>query len=281
MEQYKELNVSCPVCQTEKNIKVPEAIFSQKKFGTFKIQVPMGAVCEHTFIVFVDTKGIIRGYEKIDIMMAAPPTISKEDKEKGRFNLMRFIDLFGLYGVFNLIHAKIFNYPTYILKSDGFEQYEEIINKIGDRIIPEKYRGTANVQFLDISDYNKLKIKEKDALIMDSQKNILQTPWEEKLKFEEQIIKKALEIFDENEQMILIEQDIARLIKEAELSAEIVKELKEIYEDDLINELSKRLMMPKINHYRLMLIKEFIKRRIDPKLAAKIKNKVEEFLGLI
>ncbi|MHA1337298.1 MAG: hypothetical protein ACTSPW_16420 [Promethearchaeota archaeon] len=57
--------------------------------------------------------------------------------------------------------------------------------------------------------------------------------------------------------------------------------MKEIYEDDLISELSKRLMMPKINHYRLMLIKEFIKRRIDPKLAAKIKNKVEEFLGLI
>ncbi|MHA1147528.1 MAG: hypothetical protein ACTSR8_04730 [Promethearchaeota archaeon] len=283
MGEYKELNVACPVCQAEKSINVPEAIFGQKKFGTFKIQVPSQAVCDHTFIVFVDTKGIIRGYEKIDIMMATPTAVSKTKEESSRVTLKTFIDFFGLYGLFSLIHAKIFNYPAYVLKSDekGFENIGEIMNRIGDRLLPEKYRGTSDLQFLEPTEYGKIKVKEKDALIIDAQKNILQTPWEEKLKFEESIIKKALEIFDDEEQMIILEQEIAKLAKEAEVVNEILEPVKEMYEDNLTDELARKLMIPKIHHYRLTLIKEFIKRRFSEKTACKIKNKVEEFLGLI
>ena len=66
MVEYKQLSVNCPICEAGRDLNVPEAIFAQKKFGTIKIQVPPGAVCpEHQFIVFVDTKGIIRGYSKI------------------------------------------------------------------------------------------------------------------------------------------------------------------------------------------------------------------------
>ena len=281
MGEYKELDVICPVCNTEKSINVPEAIFGQKKFGTFKIQVPTGAVCEHTFIVFVDTKGIIRGYEKIDIMMAKPQEGGEPAEEEG-FTVKKFIDLFGLYGLFSLIHARIFDYPAYILKSNGGgKDLSDLINKIGERMLPDKYRGESGIKYLEKTNYDKIKVKEKDALILDDQNNILQTPWEEKLKFEESVIKKALEIFDENEQMIILEQDIAKLIKEAEQAAEILKNVKEIYEEDLIEELSKKMMIPKMNHYRLDLIKEFIKRRISAKLAKRIKNKVEEFLNLI
>ena len=69
-ESFKVLEVVCPTCEKVKNVKIPEAVFSQKKFGTIKIQIPINAVCpEHQFIVFVDTKGIIRGYEKIDILL--------------------------------------------------------------------------------------------------------------------------------------------------------------------------------------------------------------------
>jgi len=70
-EAFKVLEVVCPTCGKVKNISIPEAVFSQKKFGTVKIQIPINAVCpEHQFIVFVDTKGIIRGYEKIDVLMS-------------------------------------------------------------------------------------------------------------------------------------------------------------------------------------------------------------------
>ncbi len=281
MVEYKQLAVTCPFCQAGKNLNVPEAIFAQKKFGTIKIQVPPGAVCpNHQFIVFVDTKGIIRGYEKIDIHMSAP---TKEEVEEGRITIRTFIQMLGPEGLSSLIHAKTFAYPAYIQmgpRSEGVS--EELINQIGENILPEKYRGISKVYYVDQGeDLSKLKMKDKDSLLIDNQQYILKTPWEEKLKWEQGIINKALEIIDDGEQLIILQQDIARLAKEAEYVKKVLEGEKEIYEDDLIERISRDLMIPKINHYRVTLIKDFIRRRFDSKLPNKIKNKVEEFLGLL
>ena len=277
---YKSLEVTCRICQAIKSINVPEAVFAQKKFGTIKIQVPPGAICpDHQFIIFVDTKGIIRGYEKIDIHMAAPvESGAPSDKQ----TIRSFVRIFGLYGLFSLIHAKVFKYPAYLIVNSGEQKMpEELLNKIGDSIVPERYRGTSNIKYIEATDYSKIKLKEKDALLMDSQQNILQTPWEEKLKLEESIIKKALDIIDDNEQFIILQQEVAKIVREAEHIQGILEGVKEIYEDDLIDRISRELMIPKINHYRLILIKDFLRRRISPKVPLKIKNKVEEFLNLL
>ncbi len=284
MVNYKELNVVCPMCGLDKSITVPEAIFAQKKFGTIKIQVPMGAVCsEHQFIVFVDSKGIVRGYEKIDLHMAMP--FEQPGKEEaGILTLRVLIQMFGFYGLFSIIHAKIFKYQVYVLIDKDSALYSldvEVLNLLGDTILPEAYRGDAKITFIEETDINKFKVKDKKALIMDSHKSILQTPWEEKLKFEEEMIKNAVEIIDEDEQVIFLQQSIAKLVKEAEHSKSILENVHEIYEDELIERLCKDLMIAKIDHYRLTLIKYFIKQRFSPKLASKIKNKVEEFLDLL
>lgn len=276
---YKEIEVTCPTCSSVKVIKVPIRIFTQKKFGTIKIQVPQGGVCkEHQFIVFVDTKGIVRGYDQIDLLMK---TVAERGDERRRFSIKHFIDLYGLYGVFCLIHAKIFNYPVYIIRDKESEDFSSVINKIGDTLLPEAYRGTSNVSFFDETDYNKIKLNDKNAFLMDTHQHILQTPWEEKLKFEEEMIKKALDIFDEEEQVNLIQQNISKLVREAEYVKSVLEKLKEIYEEDLINRIARELMIPKPNYYRISLIKDFIKQRYSPKLAAKIKSKVKEFLNLL
>ncbi|MGB5912246.1 MAG: hypothetical protein WBH31_13715 [Promethearchaeia archaeon] len=276
---YKEIEVTCPTCSLAKVIKVPIRIFTQKKFGTIKIQVPQGGVCkEHQFIVFVDTKGIIRGYDRIDLLMK---TVAEREDERRRFSIKHFIDVYGLYGVFCLIHAKIFNYPAYIIRDKESEDFSYVINKIGDALLPEVYRGTSNVSFLDETDYNKIKINDKNAFLMDTHQHILLTPWEEKLKFEEEMIKKALDILDEEEQVMLIQQTISKLVIEAEYVKRVLEKEKEIYEEDLINRIARELMIPKPNLYRISLIKDFIKQRYSPKLAAKIKSKVEEFLNLL
>ncbi|MFX0070180.1 MAG: hypothetical protein ACFFAO_03730 [Candidatus Hermodarchaeota archaeon] len=278
---YKQLKVTCPICGIEKEINIPETVFGQKKFGTIKIQVPINAVCsEHQFIVFVDTKGAIRGYEKIDLQMALP-TEETEMEKMGILTLRKLIQIFGLYGVFCLIHAKIFNYPAYIIVIDASDDKSELMNVIGDNLLPEDYRGKGKVDYLLETDYNKVKLKEKEAFVIDSHQHILQTPWDEKLKFEEDLIKKAVEIIDEKEQLLLMQQGIAKLVKEAEFTREFLENIREIYEDDLMEKISKELMIPKISHYRLMLIKNFIKQHYSPKLASKIKNKVEEFLDLL
>ena len=101
-EGTRNINVECPICQATRNIQVPTAIFSQKKFGTVKIQVPPGAVCsEHQFIVFIDPKGQIRGYEKIDLMMGAPsPPETGREVEEGRITLRKLLQMYGTYGIF-------------------------------------------------------------------------------------------------------------------------------------------------------------------------------------
>lgn len=280
-DTFKSLEVACPVCGETRNINIPVGIFSQKKFGTIKIQVPVNAVCsKHQFIVFVDTKGIIRGYEKIDIQMGViTPTADREIQR--RLNLRNLIQIFGIYGIFSLIHAKIFNYPAYIMKGPDFEHDEEVLNSVGDMILPESLKGSKTIYLLDEQALNKLNIKDKDALIMDTHQHIFQTPWSVKMKFEEEVVKRALEIIDEQEQLKLLQQDIGRLINEANHTIYILQGVKDIYEDVLIEQLSKDLKIKPINNYRLNLIKEFIRRNISKTAASKIKSRVGEFLSII
>ena len=101
------------------------------------------------------------------------------------------------------------------------------------------------------------------------------------MKFEEGIVKRALEIIDEQEQLKLLQQDIGRLINEANHATYILQDIKEIYEDELIEQLSKNLKIKTISNYRLNLIKEYIRRSISKTLASKIKSRVGEFLSII
>jgi hypothetical protein len=280
LETFREVEVVCPTCGETKSINIPESLFSQKKFGTIKIQVPLNAVCpNHQFIVFLDTKGVVKGYEKIDIGMIVVP-VETEKEAAGILTLRKLIHLFGIYGVLSLMHAKIFNYPSYIIKDENFEPTIELLNLISNRILPEKYRGRNSIYLLEESDYSKIKLKEKDALLIDTlTQNILQTPWKEKLKFEEQIVKLALEIINEEEQLRLLQQRIAIFIKEAEKTRDILEKVNEIYEEDLIEQVSREALLPKMNQNRLILIKKFIKRQFSRKLASRIKSRVEEFLS--
>ncbi|MHA2281914.1 MAG: hypothetical protein ACXAC5_13810 [Promethearchaeota archaeon] len=148
-------------------------------------------------------------------------------------------------------------------------------------ILPENFGGSKTIHLLESPDISHLKIKDKDALIMDTQQHIFQTPWDTKLKFEEGIVKRALDILDDQEQLNLLQQDIARLINESKFVITILDHVKEIYEDELIGQLSKEFKIKKINNYRFSLIKEFIRRNISKKLVSKIKSRVAEFLSNI
>ena len=280
-ESSTVLEVVCPTCGGMKNLNIPSAILSHKKFGTVKIQVPLKAVCpEHQFLIFVDTKGTIRGYEKIDIQMVT--IASKDEKDvAGPINLRKLIQIFGIYGVLSLIHAKIFNYTIYIIKDEDFEHTEEDFNSIGDAILPDSFKDRKTIYFLNEDEIDSMKQKKRNSLVIDTNKYIYQTPWTTKLKFEEEIIKRALDIIDEKEQLELMQQDIAKFIDIVNCTVAILDKEKEIYEDDLVEKITKSLNIKKINNYRLNLIKEFIRQNISYKIVSKIKNKVEEFLSVL
>lgn len=259
----KNIEVKCPICQTIKNIDVPETVLSQKEFGTVKIQIPIGVVCQHQFLVFLDPKGIVRSYEKIDVHM----TVATEETPKeaaGILTLRKLIQIFGLYGVFSLIHSKLFNYPSYIIVEEDFEHSEDLLNLIGDRMLPERYQGEKTLRLLLKSAYNKIHLQiAKNALLIDTHQSSVQTPWDEKLRLEEAMVKKALEIIDEEEQLFIIQNEILKFITEAETVKKVLKKEEGISEKDLKKQLIRDLKIPKISNNRLKLIKEFIKRRIS------------------
>ena len=64
-QEFKIIEVSCPSCGINKNIKIPERLFTEKKYGFVKIQVPKDAVCsDHPFVVLISNKAQVIGYMK-------------------------------------------------------------------------------------------------------------------------------------------------------------------------------------------------------------------------
>jgi len=282
MEDAKrKIELTCPECQAKNTIEIPEKLFAQKQFGSIKIQVPPGAVCpDHQFIVFLDTKGLVRGYEKIDILMGAP--IEKGERKEiteGKLTLNQLINIFGLYGVFSLIHSKLFGFDAYIIRENASEEFENEINNFLNKITKNQYNNSKRIEFIDETDYNQITLKNKNALLIDGNNNIMQTPWEEKLTLEEDSVKKALEIINPEEKIVLIKQIINNFIKEVNYTLRILEDVKEIYDTDLIDLIQRDLKISKINKTRLNLIKNFIMRNISEELGNKIQNKVQEFLS--
>lgn len=271
---HKELEVACPFCKAVGKIKIPREIYSHKKWGTVKIQVPSGAICkEHQFIVLVDTKGIIRGSEIVEITTTRNGEI--KDLPQTKFTLGTLIEIFGLDCTHHMIHALIFNYPTYIVKSDSLTSTNQL-KMIFDEILLENFRlALPLVEVIEVSMAQNIILNKKDSLLISSKKEIFQVPWKEKLKYEEAIVKKARNIINENEQLVILQQEIMKLLRDAEFARGILNLYDEISRDDFSLELSKKMRISKLDKNYFNMIKLFIERRFSKELLNKIKKKVK------
>ena len=280
-ERFKKFEVSCPRCGVGREISVPESLFFDKKFGTVKIKVPQGAVCkEHNFIVFISTKGNIIGYDIIDA------SVSLDQKDKLPIDLIsltldEIIDAFGFNCVAGFIHAKLFDYNARIIRNEEVSLDIEQLNELFDRLIPVKYRN-ANV----ISDeefdsyvfpnpnyyYTMIKNKHTNAFLINNRKLVIQVPWHAHIDFEKTILSNALGKTDKNEQLKYLALYINQFISDVEFTKSLLENAKAISEKELIKKLKEKLIVSTINRNRIVLIKEFISRRISKDLSKKIKN---------
>jgi hypothetical protein len=269
VENYKILDITCPICEKTKSISVPENVFSQKKNSLIRIQLPQKVICEHQFIAFVNSKGKIQGYEKIDVEMSLAEETEKE--KMGILTLRKLLMLAGPYGLFSIIHAIIFNYPIYLVIDENFKYNEDLLNRIVNKLLPEGYKYKKIIYLIKEKEYQNTKI-DKNFLVLDVNQRIFQTPWDSKLKFEEELVKRALDIINEEQQFLVLQNSIGGFVKEVEYTVEFLKDekIKTFYEGELIQKLSKTLMIPKINQYHLHLIVEFISQRISIELASKV-----------
>jgi len=268
-----ELEITCPFCKSVGTINVPISIYSNKKWGVVKIQVPAGAICkDHQFIVLIDTKGKVRGYERIEYLKG--PELESKETVKDSISINDLINTFGEKGLVYLLHAKIFNYLIIILRNEKNAKFENVLDDFFDRIFPEEGKDSSQtVVYIENENIKSVKDWEEDALIIESSDNILQVPWKEKLKFEESVIDKASEIIVKNEQSIILQQEISKFIKVAENAKEILEFYYDISKADFIDQLQKESRTPKITKNDLLLYKLYIDRRYSPHYWDKIKKK--------
>ena len=279
--RLKQFNIACPKCGSKKEISVPESLFVQKKFGTVKIKIPQGAVCkDHNFLVFISTKGQIIGYDIID----ASVSLNQKEKLLGDIidlTLDEIIDAFGFNCVAGLIHAKLFDYPSFIIRNDDFALDIDQINELFDKLIPSKYRNSNAILDEKFDSYvfpnpkyyyTTVKREHTDAFLINNRKLVIQVPWQTQIDFEKSILNNAISKTDKKEQLQYLAQFINQFISDAEFAQNLLENVNSISEKELIKKLKEKLIMSTINKNRILIIKEFINRRISKESSNKIKS---------
>lgn len=85
--ETQKISIICPICNAEKEIKIPQSIM--KKNGQLTtISVEKSLICEHHFQVFIDKNFKIRGYQKVDFELKGKTKPNeKSEKSINRENL--------------------------------------------------------------------------------------------------------------------------------------------------------------------------------------------------
>jgi len=232
--EEKDIQVQCPVCQKNQMIKVPNYIFDNKKVGNIKIQIYKGICCEHQFILFLNKKGDIRGYETIDMNIDLSEVEASRSKDK--IYIRDMLKTYGDYAVSCVIHSLLLNIPIIILRTKYEGSRASEFTSLFNKLLPD----SPNKKILLVSnilemEYQKAKIE--DALVINPTGIVINTPWKDmQLDFETNAVNLFKEaefikaIIDKGD---IIEDDIKRKIAfnfSHELSNKQLDLLKQILE---------------------------------------------------
>ena len=277
----KKVNISCPKCGQSKVIGIPESIFADKKFGSIKVQVPKGAVCtEHQFVTFFSNKGNIIGYDVIDASTLTEKSEPTEAAPVTTLSLKYLIHKFGFNCVAGFLHAKIFDYPSFIIKDSAPDVDADVLNQTFDTIIPPILKNENHIGHIQFDNYvfpnpfyfyTTTKSKRNNAYLINDRRLVIHMPWNTSIDFEKKILEYALEHENYEEEKKHLRHHINQFIKAVEICKIILSNSKMVKEKELVKALKEQLIVTTINKQRIMLIKEYLERRDSPELAAKIK----------
>ena len=80
-ELTKEINITCPQCNTINKVNIPEKIIEKTKQLT-TVSIPSGYMCQHTFQLFIDKDFKIRGYQKVDYSISQIEFLGSGNNQK-------------------------------------------------------------------------------------------------------------------------------------------------------------------------------------------------------
>ena len=258
-----ELMVTCPFeeCDNKKTVKIPSYIFENKQFGTVKIQINRGIVCpDHQFVIFVDKKGKIRSYEKIDVQLTVAKPVKEEKVSSKDLNLRAIMQEIGDFATLNIIHAFLLDTAVVIFTQTADEQRRVAINEVCKALFPDLFELKKPLKFMKRADFKGFSVK--NLLAIDEKGYILSAPWEiNQFEFEEELLQKALNAKDFSAQKVIFSQSVTSLTKRVEYVRDIIADKDSVYEEDIKTQLKDNFMQKKITDYDIDLIKEILKFR--------------------
>ncbi|MFX1380153.1 MAG: hypothetical protein ACFFA4_13785 [Promethearchaeota archaeon] len=284
--QTRYINIACPSCGSEKTVNIPETLFTEKKFGHVKIQVPQGAVCQdHVFVVLLDIKGRILGYQTVDLSVSS--TTESKPKEEAHLEkteatgLRKLIEMLGFRCLAGLIHTKIFNYQPYVIIKRDFELNVDEVNNFLDDIVPEMYKNKRVLKHIEYNDYvfptatyfyALVKNQRKRAFLINLDKHIIQMPWQTGLDLEKGFITSALKNEDHIEQIKYLSFYISKFLEDVDKTKIIIESVRKISKKDVVKKLKEIAITSTVTKEYISSIKEFLHRRGSPEIAQKIND---------
>ncbi len=268
MVESKKFEVKCPECSAEGNIDVPTYLFLNKKAGTLKVQVNVGMVCEHEFVVFIARSGDIMGYEKIDVALNLADL--QQSSDRGHIFLPDILKIFKIFGVSNQLHAILLNAPIKIFRCADDFNYAKPLTTLFNEFLPATYKD----QMIIISnilekDFKKAKIQ--DTFLFDATGAVVNTPWDDiDLKIEENLIVEALKFLDPKMQLAYIQERLAGIFSHGAYIAKKVEKA-QMFEEDILKALNMQFFREFDKNY-FALLKQVAIFRFGAK-ADKIVNK--------
>jgi hypothetical protein len=118
-----KLNIICPdsSCGTQKDIMVPADNLKQSESGIVTISISKGLVCNHSFQVFVDMNGRVRGYKKPDFELSFAQDQEPDDtRDAAQYEepdrILQGVQLIlGDEMFYKTIRSALYNLPTYVI----------------------------------------------------------------------------------------------------------------------------------------------------------------------
>ncbi len=237
MSITKAVHIECPLCKKNKDISVPQELFETKKLGLIKVQVEEGICCDHQFIAFFTKSGSNAGYEKLDFKINLEKTVAAEEK----IHFRDLLKLYGDYAVQNVLHSVIINMPITILHTKyEHKNLAPLYTRFFAQFFPHKNQNPMLFTW-----YYDLEYKKKptyDTFVITTEGYIKNTPWRQNANptaFEKKLIKKAMDIIDDDSQNLVIQQEFQNLFDRCEALLELVKGWNKISDEDALAEVQK------------------------------------------
>ncbi|MFW9802988.1 MAG: hypothetical protein ACFFFC_10065 [Candidatus Thorarchaeota archaeon] len=115
-----KLNIICPdtSCGTHREISVPADNLKQSESGIVTISISKGLICDHSFQVFVDMNGRVRGYKKPDFELSF--SVEQEEPDAASFRstdkvLQGINVILGEEMFYKSLRSALYNLPTYVI----------------------------------------------------------------------------------------------------------------------------------------------------------------------